>query len=96
MIHNLENFLFVLLISRFHWYQVMLGSPAGPGGPSQRGGLWPLAPAPAPTATNFTTPDGKFYLRFFFKCSLKFMLATTNSKSILLNDKNINIQKLLN
>ncbi|XP_074035935.1 BAH domain and coiled-coil containing protein winged eye isoform X2 [Leptinotarsa decemlineata] len=34
----------------------MLGSPAGPGGPSQRG-LWPLAPAPAPTATTFST-DG--------------------------------------
>ncbi|KYB26014.1 protein winged eye isoform X2 [Tribolium castaneum] len=30
----------------------MLGSPAGPGGPNQRG-LWPLAPAPAP-ATSFT------------------------------------------
>ncbi|XP_044253673.1 protein winged eye isoform X2 [Tribolium madens] len=30
----------------------MLGSPAGPGGPNQRG-LWPLAPAPAP-ASNFT------------------------------------------
>ncbi|KAG5899192.1 hypothetical protein JTB14_026945 [Gonioctena quinquepunctata] len=34
----------------------MLGSPAGPGGPSQRG-LWPLAPAQAPTATTFAT-DG--------------------------------------
>ncbi|XP_018573680.1 protein winged eye isoform X2 [Anoplophora glabripennis] len=34
----------------------MLGSPAGPGGPSQRG-LWPLAPAPAPTATSFSA-DG--------------------------------------
>ncbi|KAF7275227.1 hypothetical protein GWI33_012064 [Rhynchophorus ferrugineus] len=31
----------------------MLGSPAGPGGPSQRG-LWPLAPAPAPSATSFS------------------------------------------
>ncbi|XP_050299143.1 protein winged eye isoform X2 [Anthonomus grandis grandis] len=34
----------------------MLGSPAGPGGAPQRG-LWPLAPAPAPTATTFST-DG--------------------------------------
>ncbi|XP_060522876.1 protein winged eye isoform X2 [Cylas formicarius] len=32
----------------------MIGSPAGPGGPSQRG-LWPLAAAPAPTATSFST-----------------------------------------
>ncbi|KAB0793104.1 hypothetical protein PPYR_12724 [Photinus pyralis] len=36
--------------------QVMLGSPAGPGGASQRG-LWPLAPAPAPPISSFTT-DG--------------------------------------
>ncbi|XP_066137467.1 protein winged eye isoform X1 [Euwallacea fornicatus] len=34
----------------------MLGSPAGPGGAPQRG-LWPLAPAPAPTAASFST-DG--------------------------------------
>ncbi|KAK5641574.1 hypothetical protein RI129_010121 [Pyrocoelia pectoralis] len=34
----------------------MLGSPAGPGGASQRG-LWPLAPAPAPPISSFTT-DG--------------------------------------
>lgn len=36
-----------------HEDQVMLGSPAGPGGASQRG-LWPLAPAPAPPASSFT------------------------------------------
>jgi hypothetical protein len=40
----------------------MLGSPAGPGGPTQRG-LWPLAPAPAPSATSFTA-DG------FNKCGV--------------------------
>ncbi|KAJ3646267.1 hypothetical protein Zmor_023861 [Zophobas morio] len=40
----------------------MLGSPAGPGGPNQRG-LWPLAPAPAPSATAFTA-DG------FNKCGV--------------------------
>ncbi|KAL1497393.1 hypothetical protein ABEB36_008371 [Hypothenemus hampei] len=34
----------------------MLGSPAGPGGPSQRG-LWPLAPAPPNSTTGFPT-DG--------------------------------------
>ncbi|KAF5296495.1 hypothetical protein FQR65_LT01484 [Abscondita terminalis] len=34
----------------------MLGSPAGPGGASQRG-LWPLAPTPAPPISSFTT-DG--------------------------------------
>ncbi|XP_030764449.1 protein winged eye isoform X2 [Sitophilus oryzae] len=33
----------------------MLGSAAGPGGSTQRGGLWPLAPAPAPSATTFST-----------------------------------------
>lgn len=41
----------------------MLGSPAGPGGPSQRG-LWPLAPAPAPSATSFSA-DGE-YIRVAF------------------------------
>ncbi|KAJ8923133.1 hypothetical protein NQ315_001686 [Exocentrus adspersus] len=46
-----------LPINRGGWSDaIMLGSPAGPGGPSQRG-LWPLAPAPAPTATSFSA-DG--------------------------------------
>jgi len=42
------------------WPSTMLGSPAGPGGPPQRG-LWPLAPAPAPSATSFST-DGELTL----------------------------------
>ncbi|XP_018326455.1 uncharacterized protein LOC108737835 [Agrilus planipennis] len=35
----------------------MLGSPAGPGATSHQRGLWPLAPAPAPSANTFAS-DG--------------------------------------